>query len=429
MTDTEARVQEALRRLGREPTPLASAEVEAARAEAARRTIEAAIVCGARARRRQRRARIGGVVVAAAAAVGAVWWGAAPWLAECAFAPGAGERSVEEGRGTASRGAGSAILLIRGQARALGTNVEQRGASTFAPGDRVQAEVGGARLALGKMTEVQLEAQAVLALAEVESDAQRLVLSNGRASFEVDPRRKGRVVVETPDVRIAVVGTYFHVALERQGAETWTSVRVERGRVEIRRGGHAVLLHPGESWTSRVDSHEASENSARAHPTSATSPELSEAFVPAGGETSASHPPREKGAPSASTAANAATETNASVRLPRAGAGVEERARESTSAESVETTPTTLGEEIHLYRSALSARNRGDDARAVERLSTFLAKYPASNLRQEATVEHFRALRRLGRSSEAARAATRYLSTYPAGFARSEASELALPRP
>jgi ferric-dicitrate binding protein FerR (iron transport regulator) len=416
MTDAETRVQDALRRWGREPTSVASVEVAEVRAARARATLTHAIREGARRRRARRNVRALGAAGALAAAL------LLGWLAFDA-------RSDE-----------SSIRLVSGTALVVGTAGPKPGASELAAGDRIEAARGGARLELGSMTEVALNERAVLAVEEVEESAQRLVLSHGQASFEVDPERRGRVTVDTPDAHISVVGTYFHVNAERGPTGTRTSVRVERGLVEVRAEEHSVLLHPGESWSSRGELAPAASGDASpavvgtgsASALPAATREPATALESLGSKESSSQALSsaagvEKRASRAWVAPAPAPRGQGSLvpgsggtTPPSVGAGVEQQAR-------VEQVATTLAEEINLYRSALSARNAGDDVRAVERLETFAAKYPRSTLRQEATVEYFRALRRLGRTADAARAATRYLSAYPAGFARAEASELALP--
>jgi outer membrane protein assembly factor BamD (BamD/ComL family) len=86
----------------------------------------------------------------------------------------------------------------------------------------------------------------------------------------------------------------------------------------------------------------------------------------------------------------------------------------------------TLGEETALLASARKAALAGSYAAAMADLQRLLELYPRSILAQNARVEHFRALKHLDRSAEARRAALRYLSDYPSGFARDEARSLAL---
>jgi hypothetical protein len=89
----------------------------------------------------------------------------------------------------------------------------------------------------------------------------------------------------------------------------------------------------------------------------------------------------------------------------------------------------TLSDQNRLLSSALEARKRGDDARALGSLNELLQKYPSSPLAQEARVERLRCLERLGQKNAAADEARRYLTDYPDGFAREEAKGQALPAP
>jgi outer membrane protein assembly factor BamD (BamD/ComL family) len=79
-----------------------------------------------------------------------------------------------------------------------------------------------------------------------------------------------------------------------------------------------------------------------------------------------------------------------------------------------------------LLAAARKASLAGSYALAIAELERLLTLYPSSTLAQNARVEHFRALKHLGRSAEARSAALRYLSDYPSGFARDEARALAL---
>ncbi len=83
-----------------------------------------------------------------------------------------------------------------------------------------------------------------------------------------------------------------------------------------------------------------------------------------------------------------------------------------------------LEEVNRLFAEAKLARRQHRDADALQLLQRLLAKYPRSVLSQEASVERFRALARLGRTSEAERYAKAYLAAYPQGFAAEEAQRL-----
>jgi hypothetical protein len=83
-----------------------------------------------------------------------------------------------------------------------------------------------------------------------------------------------------------------------------------------------------------------------------------------------------------------------------------------------------LAEVNRLFAEAKLARREHRDADALASLERLQAKHGGSVLAQEAAVERFRALARLGRSAEARRFARQYLTSYPNGFAESEARRL-----
>jgi outer membrane protein assembly factor BamD (BamD/ComL family) len=90
----------------------------------------------------------------------------------------------------------------------------------------------------------------------------------------------------------------------------------------------------------------------------------------------------------------------------------------------------SLPEENRLMLAAMSAGRAGDDARAVRILTELLSRHPTSPLAQNATVEKFRALKRMGDGRAASQAASRYLRDYPVGMASDEARGLAAePKP
>jgi outer membrane protein assembly factor BamD (BamD/ComL family) len=84
-----------------------------------------------------------------------------------------------------------------------------------------------------------------------------------------------------------------------------------------------------------------------------------------------------------------------------------------------------LAAQNRLFADAMKARARGDLGGAVRLLDRLLRRYPGSVLAEDARVERFRALARLGDHRGAAAAARAYLLAYPGGFAHDEARELA----
>ncbi|MEY2935012.1 MAG: hypothetical protein RL033_5761, partial [Pseudomonadota bacterium] len=89
----------------------------------------------------------------------------------------------------------------------------------------------------------------------------------------------------------------------------------------------------------------------------------------------------------------------------------------------------SLAQENRAFAAAMARRNAGELSQALSALEHWLVRYPDSVLQQEARVEQFRLLARLGRSREAARAARSYLGDYRDGYAREEARDLVLGSP
>jgi len=254
-------------------------------------------------------------------------------------------------------------------------------------GDALQAGPGAAvEVALPDAGRATLAADGELQVTHALRAEQRFVLRHGRLDVAIPPEAPHRsLVVTTPHAAVAVVGTVFAVGVLGEGTATVTEVTVERGRVH-------VIAHDGEErWLDAGDRWRSSERAVK-----------------------------EAAAADAEPAAEDTASPDEASRARRTAPG---RGSEPAAAAS----QSTLPEQNRLYRQALDARNAGDDARAVTLLDALIARYPGSPLRQEAEVERFRALSRIGRSTEAVRAARRYLSDYEAGFARDEAEALALP--
>ena len=256
-------------------------------------------------------------------------------------------------------------------------------------GDRVSTAVGSrAGLKLAGKARVRLSSATSMRIVRTQLSAQRLALASGRIKVSVpDSGVVQHLAVKTADAEVQVVGTVFSVEYGQQrGVEgPATVVVVTRGRVRvIPQVGESLVLVAGQRWMSRSPQQEPAE----ALESAAAAPAPARAGV-------RSRSPR-RGAPKASSPVSWSD----------------------------------LSKQNRLYRTALVARNSGDDTRAVSLLTQFLARYPKSPLVQEARVERFRALKRMGKHDAAARHARRYLAEHGDGFAREEARSVVLsPRP
>jgi hypothetical protein len=220
-----------------------------------------------------------------------------------------------------------------------------------------------------------------------------LALGRVDVSVDKDSRFKRSVVVETPNAEVVVHGTVFAVAVSSQAEHLVTEVSVTRGSVWVfEKGVQVALLGPAQRWSS--DSQLASAPSPIVNPSDAR--EL---------------PADARALPSIASVEPHASRELVRVRVPR---------HQPTPAEIK---ASTLAEQSHMFQDAIDARNRGDDARAVELFARLLARYPSY---EEAEVQLFRAEKRLLRTPAATAEARRYLAQHPQGFAHEEARALAL---
>jgi hypothetical protein len=223
-----------------------------------------------------------------------------------------------------------------------------------------------------------------------QGDCEVLVLDSGFIHVDVPKLPVGHTFeVRTPNALVIVHGTSFSVEVTRSGPSgaPVTRVVVSNGVVTVRHADSELLVGAGMEWAS------SNETSARAKP----SP------VPAPSRSVQRHGREPTAAPSAAP--------------PISGA---DAMAESPKAE------TDLAEQNRSFGQAIFARERGDLAGAVRILDSFVVRHPASPLAQDAYVERFRILARMGDLAAAARAARRYLTLYQDGFARDEARRIAL---
>jgi hypothetical protein len=329
--------------------------------------IEAALrgVASDRERARRRARWLGGLALAAsiALAVGAGWRIRGGRAPVASVPPPVFPAHVAQSTGT--------VLVVHAGATTV-IPASNRDAP-LESGDAVVTTPGGtARVALasGAVVEVAPSTQLSFAIPADAVHDERLSLSAGQTSAHVPQLGAGESFeVVTPDAEVIGRGTGFVVSVRSEGTPR-THVSVGEGFVLVRHAGQEFRVAAGEEWPAR--------------------------------EAAAQAPP--PAAPSAPTAAQAPS---------------------SSPAASLRA-PSTLGDQNALLQSALDARRAGDDAQAVTLLEQLLTRYPASPLAQEAHVERFRALERMGRHPAAVSAARLYLVAFPNGFARDEAKAIVL---
>jgi RNA polymerase sigma-70 factor (ECF subfamily) len=254
--------------------------------------------------------------------------------------------------------------------------------------DLVVSRPGTARIKMAQGADVELAAGTRLGVASTAPQSTSLRLELGRVDVQVPKLGpSGSFRVATPHAEVVVHGTRFSVEVGERGQAgvARVVVKVSEGRVGVKSHGAELMLEAGEEWTN---------------------------IEPASTATAAHETPSIAAAP-----AIASPQQDPAPRIVRA----------APSDPPLSQASSTLAEENRLFRSAVEARRRGDDEEAVRQWDLLLSRYPNSTLAQEARVERFRSLKKLGRDSAAAQEARRYLAEHPNGFAQEEARGVALP--
>ncbi len=373
--------EEILRAWGRSAVPVDDAARTGERRDRAVAQIAQNIALMAEQRRRAARwrKRLGVLAVAAAALL--VLWGGQKLLRRD---PGAGVQTAHVAPAAELSGAANVTIERAGVRR---NAVE---AMALVAGDQVSAGAGAeTHLILAGGAEVCLEPGSRIALGSPGGEA--LELRAGEITVHVPKLvAPASFVVRTPDARVVVHGTRFVVTVLEAGATPRTHVRVLEGRVGVEHRGEIRELELGQTFPP------------------APAPPPARTAVPSGPEPArASTAARAPAGDSEKTAANAKPSAE-----PPALAAAD---------------PAALAEQNRLFSTAVSASRRGDDRRAVALLDELMGRFPKSPILPEARVERFRALKRLGRDSEAAREASRYLIENENGAAKDEARSVVLP--
>ncbi|HYP98715.1 MAG TPA: FecR domain-containing protein [Polyangiaceae bacterium] len=371
-----------LRRLGSQVVPVEDPEHVERRREQVVAALSRSIRANAEHKRRATRTRVlWGFGIAASLALG------------IGFAARARQSSADASAvfSTVSEVTGAVVVTENGESRVLASGSE------FGLRDQGEVETAPeaqARLHSQKST-VHLNPATKLTVPRITPVEERYRLAVGRVEVSVDPDSPitRSVVVETPNAEVVVHGTVFAVGVSSRDKQTVTEVSVTRGSVWVLQHGlQAAVLSAGQRWSSDAEAVSGASGSSAPAPTVA--PLIAPALSPA--------------AVSGTDGAVARRE------LP---------ARGSVRATPAETKTSTLAEQSRMFQEAIDARNRGEDARAVDLFARLLSRYPSY---EEAEVQLFRAQKRLGRTAAAAAEARRYLALHPQGFARDEARELAL---
>lgn len=247
-------------------------------------------------------------------------------------------------------------------------------------GDRITARGGNhALLAFSTGTELSVEDGGDMSIVE-GGRHQIFALTGGELRARVAKLvADERFVVRTPDAEIEVRGTSFSVALAPSdpacGNGSVTRVAVEEGVVVIR--------HPGPTPGARIETRVAKGEE-----------------WPVGCDLSFER-------------ADTDTSADPSVVVPNAPGARRPHPRQRASASS-------LAEQNDLFAEALAFKNAGQHATAVAAFERFTAKYPSSNLAENAAVERMKLLL-VDDRPRGLDAARQYLRRYPGGFAQADA--------
>jgi hypothetical protein len=406
--------------------PVRSPAAEAAMIDA----IAMAITGSARARRRRLYFAGGALAVAASVvvAIGARVWKADPEVvaAPSVAAPTGqmigqmlGERVVS---GVARPVTGAVTVVHDGRELPL-----EQGGGSVARGDHIVSGADGrATIDLSTGTHVVLERGGDFAVSELGRE-QRFVLDAGSMQLDVAKLAPGeRFLVRTADAEIEVRGTSFRVETNLTPCKgIRTRVVVSEGTVVVRAGAGEDRVSAGVTWPEGCEAASAARASAPA--TTRSEDGLSAARSPAEalGPPSASREALRPSGALAIAAPRPASGAPAQAGVAAGANGTSPPTAPSVGAAStVAVASTELSEQNRLYGEATAARRRGATLEAVATYEAFLARYPASQLAESAAVERMRLLASTD-PGRARVAANDYLSRWPRGFARREATEVA----
>jgi ferric-dicitrate binding protein FerR (iron transport regulator) len=269
----------------------------------------------------------------------------------------------------------------------------------------VAPPAGEVRIGAARGTPLTLEGGGELAINEANT-TQRYELKVGAMRARVAKLVPGeRFIVATSDAEVEVHGTAFRVAVVPAdpscGGGTITRVSVTEGVVSVRRDGVEVRVTPGHVWPERCDESAAAAGagSPRAHVRGVAARSVTRGSGVSGASAA---PMTDDDAPSTEPGAPVAAAPEAPV---------------------VPLTRSELAAQNDLFASAVRAKRRGLGSHAVRIFERFTRIYPTAPLAESAAVERMKLLAVIDEVA-ARRAATEYLSHYPAGFARTEARHL-----
>ncbi len=268
----------------------------------------------------------------------------------------------------------------------------------------VAPPTGEVRIGAPRGTTLTLEGGGEVAVKDATS-IQRYELKEGAIRARVAKLISGeRFIISTADAEVEVHGTAFRVAVvpvdPACGGGTITRVSVTEGVVSVRRDGTEVRVTPGHVW-----------------------PEKCSDMLPAPASSAAGPSARVRNRGGLARTLRATTPAMPAVAEAPAEAPAAAEASPEAAPPSPPLTKSELAAQNDLFASAVRAKRRGQGSQAVRIFERFSRQYPNSPLAESAAAQRMKMLALID-TVAARRAATDYLSRYPAGFARVDARHL-----
>jgi ferric-dicitrate binding protein FerR (iron transport regulator) len=310
-------------------------------------------------------------------------------------------------------------LACRGAACAGEAHASEAARRVLDAGQSIVAPAGApTSVVLASGTQIALDEKSMLECRD-NTATQRFALLRGGAHLHVAKLGPSeRFLVDTPQAEVEVRGTVFDVKVEPATGECAprTRVSVQEGRVEVRAEGKQVVLVGGEHWASACARLTEPSDARTAEANGATASEPAPAPHVSPASTSERHSAN-------SPAASRGPQANARAASPNAA--LRPKATETPSlAFRNDDAASALAEQNDLYAPAEAARRAGQSGEALAGYTRLLARFPRGQLAESAFVARVRLLARADGAS-ARGEAERYLTRYPAGFARAEMQTLA----
>lgn len=259
----------------------------------------------------------------------------------------------------------------------------------------------GSSVTLSDGSQLALDRRSRARLAELHEGSVRIELERGGVEIEATHVEGRKFVVAAAGYEVSVIGTHFVV---RTGGASLVSVRVDRGKVEVRApNGEVRAISSGETFSVAATSASASSSSNLELAPSSSAAEPSYSIAPI--VTAAGAPQ-----PGAKELLETAQKAKAEGKLADAARAFD------TIRRKFRGDPRAGLAAFELGRLRLDAL--GDPRGAEEALRDALTLSPGAPFREDAEARRVQALSRMGDEKGCAAARDVYLSRYPSGLYR-----------